>query len=828
MLKSFFFIFSYYLFEGDNVNTKYKGLNEIEVKNNLKLYGLNEIKKNKNPNFLIVFINEFNDWLVIILIVAALISLIVDPNSLFETIIIILILFINATIGAIQEIKAYKTLDGLKKLSNHKVKVIRNNKEVYIEPSYLTINDIVVLNKGNMIDADMKILEAKDLKVDESILTGESILINKNLNDYLFSGTFIVSGNCICVVEKIGMKSKIGEIADEIIKTKEEATPLEIKLAQIGKIIGLFAIFICVIVFFIELALKISLIEAFKSAVSLAVAAIPEGLATVVTVTLAIGVGKMAKENAIIKKLASVETLGCSNIVCTDKTGTLTENKQKIVSVYENEVLKNNQFNKISSTLIDYLYILSRLSEEEIVDPIDKAIIELIESLNYEKTNYQVNKIKEFNSTDKYMSASLNYKNEDILLFKGAFDKIVTLVRKKPNNQFYEAINKMMGEGDRVIAIATKDEIVALIGMQDLPRKDVLNTIMKANTAGLRTIMITGDHPKTAFYIASKLNIVNKISEVMSKEELDKLTDDELDKVVENYNVYARVDPFDKVRIINAWQRKNKVVAMTGDGINDALALKRADIGCAMGSGAEISKECADVILVDSNYNTIIKAIKNGRGIYENIKRCCKYLLSSNIGEVLTILIITLISLITKYDLGIPLLAIHLLWINIITDSLPAFGLGIMESNDEIMKNPPRKKEEAFFNKKLTIDIFFMGIVIGLLTIISYLIGLKINPSYATTMAFLTISTAQLFHSYNCSSDNSIINRKTFKNKFLNLAFIIGMILQLLVIYVDKLNVLFKLKPLPLNLFLISSLLSVLVVVISEIKKTIENKIVKN
>ena len=803
---------------------KYKGLNDLEVKQNQKLYGLNELKKHNRPNFFIVFINEFNDWLVIILIIAALINLMVDRDSLFETLIIILILFINATIGAVQEIKAYKTLDGLKKLSNHKVKVIRGEKEIDIDPSYLTIDDIVILKKGEMIDCDMQILESYDLCIDESILTGESIPIEKKINNLIYSGTYITNGNGVAIVKKIGMKSKVGEIANEIIKAKEELTPLEIKLAQIAKIIGLFAIFICIIVFFIELALKISLIEAFKSAVSLAVAAIPEGLATVVTVCLAIGVGKMAKENAIVKKLASVETLGCSNIVCTDKTGTLTENKQKIVMIYENKLFKNNEFNNLSKTLLDYLYISVKINDEELTDPIDKAIMEMLLNLNNPIPNYQVNKVKPFNSTDKYMSVSFTYKFGEKLIYKGAFDKVVSMVKNKPKNEIYEAFNYMMNEGNRVIALATVDEVICLIGMQDLVRKDVIQTIMSANTAGVRTIMITGDHKKTAAFVASKLNIIKSISEVMSKEELDKLSDIELDKVIDKYNVYARVEPIDKVRIVEAWQRKGMVVAMTGDGINDAPALKVADIGCAMGSGAEISKDCADIILVDSNYNTIIKAIKNGRGIYENIKRCCKYLLSSNIGEVLTILIITLTSLITKIDLGIPLLAIHLLWINIITDSLPAFGLGVMNPSNDLMKKAPRKKEESFFYKKLTIDIFFMGIVIGLLTVISYLIGLRINSIYATTMAFITISTAQLLHSYNCSSDYTIFNKNTFKNKFLNLSFVIGMILQIMVVYIDKVNTLFKLKPLPLNLLFIAIGISILTVVIAEVKKKIEKK----
>lgn len=795
---------------------KYRGLNDLEVENNQKKYGLNELVTQKKPNFFIVFVHEFNDWLVIILIIAALISLIVDPNSIFESMIIILILFINASIGAFQELKAYKTLDGLKKLSNHKVKVIRNNIENEIEPKYLTINDIVILNKGNMIDADMVILEANEVTVDESILTGESIPVNKNITDYLNSGTFLVNGFCVAKVEKIGMSSKVGKITSELITAKEELTPLEIKLAQIGKVIGLIAVFICLIVFIIELALKISIIEAFKSSVSLAVAAIPEGLATVVTVCLAIGVGKMAKENAIIKKLASVETLGCSDIICTDKTGTLTENKQKVVKIYSKLPLNKN--------LLDYLYISSVRDDNEVIDPMDKAISNYLIELKHNPPLFKITNHKPFNSNNKYMSISFIYDNGENIIYKGAFDKLIHIVNKKPSQEMNYELDRMMDDGNRVIAIANKDEILAIIAMQDLPRKDIIHSIAIANTAGVKTIMITGDHPKTAYSIASKLNIAKSKSEVISKMELDKLSDEEFDLVIEKYTVYARVDPIDKVRIVKAWQRKNKVVAMTGDGINDAPALKNADIGCAMGSGAEISKDCADIILVDSNYNTIIKAIKNGRGIYENIKRCCKYLLSSNIGEVLTILIVTFISLVTKTNLGIPLLGIHLLWINIITDSLPAFGLGVMNSNDDLMKKPPRRKDDIFFDKKMTSDILFFGSIIGLLTIISYLIGLKIAPDMASTFAFLTISTSQLFHSYNCSSENSIINKNILKNTLLNISFIIGVILQILVIYISKINDLFRLKPLPLKYFLLCILIAFSVIVVAEVKKKIEKR----
>ena len=399
------------------MNNNYKGLTDLEVARNHKIYGLNELDKEKKENFFILYIKQFNDWLVIILICAALVSLIVDHNSVFESFIILLILFINALIGTIQEIKSAKTLDGLKKLTNHQVKVIRNGETILIEPKYLTVDDIVKVEKGNLIDADMIILECYDLQIDESILTGESIMIDKSANNTLYSGTFVVNGKAIAKVKNIGMKSKIGSIANELINIKEEITPLEIKLSQIGKIIGLIAIFICISVFVIELFLKISLIEAFKSAVSLAVAAIPEGLATVVTVCLAIGVKRMANQNAIIKKLSSVETLGCSNVICTDKTGTLTENKQKVINIYVDKLYDVSSFEFINDKILDTLYVTSQLNEEVIMDPIDVAITNMLDNINCKKVIYTIINIKPFNSNDKY----IKNKFLDILSFKLSF-----------------------------------------------------------------------------------------------------------------------------------------------------------------------------------------------------------------------------------------------------------------------------------------------------------------------------------------------------------------------------------------------------------------------
>lgn len=800
------------------------GLSTIEVEKNQSIYGLNKLKEGKKPNFFLVFISEFRDWLVIILIIAAILSVLIDPHSLFESIIIFSILLINAFIGAFEEIKASNTLDSLKKVSEHKSTVIRDGEIKSIPSSELTISDIVLLEKGNVIDADMKLIEAIDFKVDESSLTGESRPVIKNIDDEIYSMTFIVSGYGKAIVNKIGMKTKIGIIAESIIKHKSEPTPLELKLNQIGKIIGIIAIIICMVVFFIEIALNIKPLEAFKSAISLAVAAIPEGLATIVTVCLAIGVGKMANQNVIVKRLEAVETLGCSTVVCTDKTGTLTYNKEEIVAVYEDKYLDLNNLNQISNKLLNYLYMSTNPTKNNAIDPIDKAILELYKKHNNEEIYFDVVEEVPFSSDIKYSSVLVRLKNSEILLFKGAYDILVELVKNKPNIEIDKVFNMMMEKGYRVICIATELKILALVAMQDLPKEDVYNTILKANEANVKTVMITGDHVKTAFAIAKDLNITNNINETITKEKLDKLSEEELVENIENYKVYARVNPIDKVRIIKAWQKKGNIVAMTGDGVNDAPALKKAEIGCAMGSGTEIAKESADLIIVDSNYSSIIKAIKNGRNIYENIKNCTRYLLASNIGEVLTILIIILFSLIFNVNLGIPLAAIQLLWINVITDSLPAFGLGLMEENNELMKNPPRKSNDGFFSNGVGIEIIFFGFCIGLLTVISYLIGLKLNPIFASTMAFVTISTAQLIHAYNCSTNKSLIKLNIFKNKFLNYSFIIGCLLIILVIYLKPINDLFKLKPLPTFYLLISVFNAFLILVISEIRK----KIIKN
>lgn len=786
----------------------FQGLKSEEVIKRQKQYGKNKYNEPKKPNPFWLFIGEFNNWLVIILIIAAILSLIIDHDNLIESSIIMAILFLNATIGVIQELKAFKTLDSLKKYNCHQVLVLRDGKQIQINAEELTIGDVIYLHKGEEIAADICLKQVFNMSCDEAILTGESTPIEKNIGDFVYASTFIVSGEGIGEVNKIGMQTEMGKIAESLMDKEKKPTPLEIRLAQIGKVIGIFAILICIGVFFLELALNIPILDAFKSAVSLAVAAIPEGLQTVVTICLALGVGKMAKQNVIVKRLEAVETLGCSTVVCSDKTGTLTENKQQLV-----EIFGHKDLNK-------YAIIAANPNrDKEILDPVDKAISEKYIN-NYA---YEICQLTPFDSQRKYMDLIIKEDNETKHLYKGAYDILTNQLGLFTTEEFNQKSYQLMQDGYRIIAVGVNYQIIGLLAFQDLPRLGIEETIEIAKGAHVKTVMITGDHPKTAFSIAKKIGITNAENTVINKQELDKLNDDELAEKIDNYLVYARVSPHDKVRIVNAWQKKGAVVAMTGDGVNDAPALKKADIGAAMGSGCDVAKEASDMIIVDNNYKTIIEAIKNGRGIYANIQKCTKYLLASNIGEVLTIVVVTLLSLISGINYGIPLASLQLLWINIITDSLPAFGLGVEEADISLMYEYPRQKQENFFAKGIGIEIIFIGICIGMLTLISYFIGLKYFPSKASTMAFVTISTTQLFHAYNCRSNHSIFRKNIFKNQLLNSSFIIGLLLMVVVIYSNGINEIFSLQKLRILELLIAIGIASLIIVISEIRKKIIN-----
>lgn len=837
------------------------GLLESEVKKRKEKYGANALKEGKKETLLVKFLKEFADVLIIILLVAAVISLIVDPTEWVDSLVIFVVVMLNAILGVVQESKAEKSLEALKKMSSPECKVIRDGKINKIPSQELVVGDIVLIEAGDYIPADARLIDAVSLQVDESALTGESVPVLKNTEkidgevtalgdrkNMVFSSTYVTNGRGKAVVTDTGMNTEIGKIANMLGAQKVEVTPLQHKLAQVGKVIGIISILICLVVFALDFfVLKASVLESFKLAVALAVAAIPEGLATVVTIVLAIGVRNMVKENAIVKKLPAVETLGCTSIVCSDKTGTLTQNKMTVLEVYDKELKFLSDLNKDNERLINYFAIccdakieIVNGEEKRIGDPTETALVEL--NNKYGSPIDWAERVGEipFDSDRKLMSVVIKKDGKYISITKGAPDVLLKKVSPSSSiNGVMDAVENMSKRALRVLALGIKVsdempeiddtleqnlEFLGLVGMIDPPRDEVMDAIKEAKRAGVRTIMITGDNVITASAIASQLGILNEGQRAVTSQELEDMSDEELDNRIEEFSVYARVAPKDKVRIVEAWQRKGKVVAMTGDGVNDSPALKKADIGCAMGiTGTDVSKEASDMILTDDNFTTIIKAVKQGRGIYENIRKCVKYLLSSNIGEVLVILLAEIITAFGLLTLEVPLAGIHLLWINLVTDSLPAFGLGMEKAEDSIMDKKPRPKTEGFFANNLGLHIGLEGVVIGCLTLGSYIVGVNVFGSYevGSTMAFVTLAFTQLFHSYNIKSENSVLSKETFDNSALNLAFVVGAIMQLAVVYIPGLNTVFKSVALNKEQILVALGFAFSIVIIMEIYKII-------
>ena len=855
------------------------GLSAEQVLASREKHGLNELQETKKEPWIIKFLKQFTDVLIIILLIAAIVSLIVDPHEWVESVVIFVVVMLNAILGVTQESKAEKSLEALKKMASPNCKVIRNGVVDQIPSSELVVGDIILVEAGDFIPADARLIDAVNLQVDESALTGESLPVTKFVDtitddvaalgdrkNMLFSSTFITAGRAKAVVTAVGMETEIGKIAGMLNSQKKTTTPLQDKLAQVGKAIGIISIFICVGVFLLDWLLveggsTESIVDCFKLAVSLAVAAVPEGLATVVTIVLSIGVQKMVKENAIVKKLPAVETLGSTSIVCSDKTGTLTQNKMTVLEVYDNgKVSLLSDLDESNHQLISHFALCCDAKievvdgvEKRIGDPTETALIELNNKYGIDISGIErVGEIP-FDSDRKLMTVVVKLDGKYVSITKGAPDimlKRVTNTEVLPGVE--EGIVSMSSRALRCLALGIKVfdempeindslehdmELIGLVGMIDPPRPEVIDAIRLARRAGVRTVMITGDNIITASAIAKQLGILDEGQRAVSSEELDAMSDEELMEHIAEFSVYARVAPKDKVRIVTAWQAHGKVVAMTGDGVNDSPALKKADIGCAMGiTGTDVSKEAADMILTDDNFSTIIKAVKQGRGIYDNIRKCVKYLLSSNIGEVLTILLATIITGVatrtgnTAWELGIPLASIHLLWINLVTDSLPAFGLGMEAPDDEIMLKQPRPKTEGFFANNLALHIVLEGICVGLLTLTSYIIGETVIGSHdvGSTMAFVTLALTQLFHSYNVKSEHTIFHKTTLNNRMLNLAFILGFVLQMAVVYIPGLNTgIFQTVALKWNELLIAIGLAFAMVVIMEIYKLCD-KIVEN
>ena len=874
------------------------GLSLEESKKRQQLYGKNIIDAKKGKNLLQKFLAQFADFMIIILICAAIVSLVVsymegNPNFI-DPIIIMAIVILNAFLGVLQEAKAEKALEALKKMSAPNAHVLRDDKVSDIPSEDLVPGDIVILETGSFVPADCRLVHTVNLQVEEASLTGEShpveknatlrLLPNTNLADrqnMVMATSTIIYGRGIGVVTDIGMNTQVGKIASMIMEDDTPSTPLQKRLAKTGKVLGIAALTICFIVFVIGLFKDLPPFEMFMTSVSLAVAAIPEGLPAIVTIMLSLGVQRMAKKNAVIRKLPAVETLGSATVICSDKTGTLTQNIMTVTdisSIHGKEKMNSDYgFFLLSHAALccDSTLVMEGNQPAVHGEPTENALVLAAYNRGANKSDLDITykRIYEipFDSTRKLMTTV--HKSPDVSSYrsitKGAYDFLISRCshvyidnKSVPMNTRHRnrlnAINTAMSESAlRVIAVAYKNlsrfnsksdaaklendlTFIGLIGMIDPPREEVKEAVRICKRAGIKPIMITGDHILTAKAIAKDLGILTNQTEAIAGEELSKMSTDRLNETISRFSVFARVSPEHKVRIVKAYQNKGEVVAMTGDGVNDAPALKTADIGCAMGiTGTDVAKNAADMILTDDNFATIVSAVQEGRGIYENIKKAVHFLLSSNIGEILTIFVAIL------FGLPTPLVAVQLLWVNLVTDSLPAISLGVEPASKDIMLKNPISPKKGMFADGLAFQITTEGILIGSLALTAFVIGVRYydtpglyesyvhhnanimasyTPWVGRTMCFAVLSLSQLFHSFNMRSSRSLSEIGIFTNRKLNLSFLICAFLQIAVISIAPLARIFQVVPLTLRQWIIVFLLAMTPIVVVEFQKKINSK----
>ena len=878
------------------------GLTSEKVSESRAKYGTNELQAKKKKSTFVKFLEQFKDFMIIVLIIAAIISGVVgyiEGEGITDSIIILIVVVLNAVIGVIQENKAEKSLEALQKLSAHVSKVIRNGKMEVIPAKELVPGDIVVLDTGDYVPADLRIIEAVNLKSQEASLTGESVPVDKKTekientevdlgdrDNMLFSSSLITYGRGKGIVVETGMNTEVGKIAGIINSAEETQTPLQAKLNKLGKTLGIAALVICAIIFVIGLLYGKDPIEMFMTAVSLAVAVIPEGLAAVSTIVLAIGVQRMVKRHAIVKKLPAVETLGSATVICSDKTGTLTQNKMTVEKIFYNGNTINTESAKqnIDKDLEKLVYISMLCNDTKIStegklngDPTETALVDMGFNLDFDGAIYdEYPRIKEipFDSDRKLMTTVNKINDKYLVSTKGGVDELLARCNKYLYNgeikEDLENYKKVIAENNenmakdalRVLAMAYKeidheptDEemenmeqgliYVGMVGMIDPPRLEVKDAVDKCKNAGIKTVMITGDHKITAIAIAKSLGILENEEEALTGAELEKMSDEDLTKNIRKYSVYARVSPEHKVRIVKAWQANGEIVAMTGDGVNDAPALKTADIGCAMGIvGTDVSKEAADVILTDDNFATIVSSVEEGRRIYDNILKAIQFLLSSNVGEVITLFVAILITPLLGNLFGIdinlivPLLPIHILWINLVTDSLPALALAVDPAQKDVMDRKPNKNKSVF-TKGMVWRIAYQGILIGLITIIAFIVGLatpdenlpviegltneEIKVEIGQTMAFCVLAFSQLVHVFNVRDNKtSIFKTGIFSNKQLILAVLASAALMFIILLIPALRHIFSIPVLPVGNVLEIVILSLMPLIIVELFKLIK------
>lgn len=847
-----------------NVDQSY-GLSSDEARARLDKYGENKLREKKKKTNLQRFFDQFKDVMILILIAAAIISFAVvciekNWGELFEPALILLIVILNAIMGVYQEGKAEKALDALKNMSAPHARVIRGGKEEIIDAAGLVPGDIIRLEAGDFVPADGRLLRSASLKSEESALTGESVPSEKNADaevsenaplgdrsNMVFSGCSITYGTATAVVTATGMDTEMGKIANLLDNEEDTQTPLQQKLANLGKYLGIMALAACAIIFVVGLTSGIPVLEIFMTSVSLAVSAIPEGLPAIVTIVLSIGVQRMVKKNALIRRLPAVETLGSASVICSDKTGTLTQNRMTLTKAYFDGAPDTEDISSDNTENIRTLLMYGALccdgsvnfdgdEEIHIGDPTETAIV-----LAAHKNGMPKDELSEkyprlgeipFDSDRKLMTTINKIDGKNIVIVKGAFDVMEPLCVKGDLKAAKSIVESMSENALRVLAVAykeidavpetpTSDELengltfMGLVGMIDPPRPEAKQAVAICRKAGIKPVMITGDHVATASAIAKELGIMEDGDRAITGTQLDAMTDRELDNQVENISVYARVSPENKIRIVKAWQRKGQVVSMTGDGVNDAPALKAADIGCAMGiTGTDVAKGASDMTLTDDNFATIVDAVREGRGIYANIKKVVGFLLGTNIGEVITVFTAMLLWHKT------PLLSMQLLWINLVTDSLPAIALGMESVEADVMDHKPKPKDEGIFANGLGVRVVLQGMMFAALTLIGFNLGQSVTGALAggQTMAFMILALSQLVQAFNMRSEHSLFKIGPFSNRTLNLAVLASVALVAIVLF-TPLRIAFGLVLLPIHLYFIALGLIFVPLVVMELSK---------